>query len=115
MCSRACGARLRRKQAKARRDADLDGYRKAEVARQRDSRQRRREAVGRAPEKVARPPSTPSTAEVSRAERTAQVHAITSVIVANVERAASLSRAEFRRQVSRIVKEGAQNLGKACA
>jgi hypothetical protein len=112
MCSRACGARLRRKQAKARRDADLDGYRKAEVVRQRDSRRRRREAVTRAPEEVARPPST---GEVSRAEIAAQAHAIMSNIAANVNKAAALSRAEFRRQVSRIVKEGARELGKACA
>lgn len=112
MCSRACGTRLRRKQAKARRDADLEGYRKAEVVRQRDSRQRRREAGARAPEEIARPPST---GEVSRAELAAQVLAIMSNIAANVDRAAALSRAEFGRQVSRIVKEGAQDLGKACA
>lgn len=79
--------------------------------RQRDSRRRRREAGPRAPEVV----RAPSAGDVSRAELAAQVHAITSVIVTNVDRAAALSRAEFGRQVSRIVKEGAQNLGKACA
>lgn len=112
MCSRACGTRLRRRQAKARRDADLDGYREAEVERQRDCRRRRREAGPRAPKEVA---PAPSAGEVSRAELAAQVHAIMSHVAANVGRAAVLSRAEFGRQVSRIVKEGAQNLGKACA
>jgi hypothetical protein len=52
---------------------------------------------------------------MSRADFAAQVRAITLVIVANVDKAAALSRAEFGRQVVRIVKEGAQNLGRACA
>jgi hypothetical protein len=52
---------------------------------------------------------------MSRAEWSSQVRAITSVIVQNVDKAAALSRAEFGRQVARIVKEGAQILAKACA
>jgi hypothetical protein len=82
-------------------------------------RQRRERLVGSAalvPVAVAREVEAPPPGgEVSRAEFAAQVRAITSVIVANVDRAAALSRAEFGRQVSRIVKEGAANLGRACA
>jgi len=52
---------------------------------------------------------------MSRADFAAQVHAITSVIVQNVDRAAAVSRADFGRQVAKIVKEGVENLGRACA
>jgi hypothetical protein len=45
----------------------------------------------------------------------AQVRAITSVIVENVDKAAAVSRAEFGRQVAKIVKECVHNLGRACA
>ena len=52
---------------------------------------------------------------MSRAEFAAQVRAITSVIVQNVDKAAAVSRAEFGRQVAKIMKEGVDILGKACA
>jgi hypothetical protein len=52
---------------------------------------------------------------MSRAELSAQVLAITSVIVGNVDRAAAVSRADFGRQVAKIVREGIDILGKACA
>jgi hypothetical protein len=123
MCSRACGAHRRRAQALARRAADLEGHRDAERDRQRSHRQRVAEEVRAC---RAAPPAVeiPAVAAVedlrpaagmSRADFAAEVRAITLVIVANVDKAAALSRAEFGRQVVRIVKEGAQNLGRACA
>ena len=112
MCSRACGAHRRRTRAKERRGADLEGYRDAERERQRDRRRRRREGAASAPEEVCK---SVQVVEVSRAEFAAQVHAITSVIVQNVDKAAALSRAEFERQVVKIVREGVEILGKACA
>ncbi len=75
-CTRKCGTRHRRAQAKARRYADLETYRASERERQRAGRERRREGVASAgaPEKVE--PSALSGA-MSRAEWSAQVLAIT--------------------------------------
>ena len=95
-----------------RRAADLEGHREADRERQRESRRRRREKARSEPEKIG---GAVAPAALSRAEFAAQVHAITSIIVKNVDKAASLSRAEFERQVVKIVKEGVQILGKACA
>lgn len=113
-CTRKCGTRHRRAQAKARRYADLETYRASERERQRAGRERRREGVASAgaPEKVE--PSALSGA-MSRAEWSAQVLAITMVIVEKMDKVASLSRAEFGRQVAKIMKEGVNSLGKACA
>ena len=112
MCGRPCGAPRRRAQAKARRDADVAGYRESERKRQRERRRRCAERAASAPERRVKPPPR---AEMSRADFAAQLHAITSVIVQNVDRAAAVSRADFGRQVAKIVKEGVENLGRACA
>jgi hypothetical protein len=52
---------------------------------------------------------------MSRAEWAAQVRDITSVIVENVDKVAALSRADFGRQVTKIIREGVAILGKRCA
>jgi hypothetical protein len=110
MCSRACGTPRRRAQAKVRRVADLEASRAAERVRQRD--RRRREAAASVPERVEK---SAGSSALSRAEFAAQVRAITSVIVENVDKAAAVSRAEFTAQVVKIVKQCVHNLGRACA
>lgn len=121
MCSPKCGAKRRRDRAKARRDADVGVYRKAEARRQ--GRKRARDAEDLSP--TSRPdkeaPSAPEVAgrspdgPMSRAEWAAQVRDITSVIVENVDKVAALSRADFGRQVTKIIREGVAILGKRCA
>lgn len=58
---------------------------------------------------------TPFGGHLSRAEFVAQVLAIATVIVGNVDKAAAVSRAKWGRQVAKIVRECVHNLGKACA
>lgn len=122
MCSRECGAQRRRDQARERRDADVGAYRKAECKRQSRKRVRDRAGMGAAsaPDKGA--PTPPEVTEkpppggpMSRAEWAAQVRDITSVIVESVDKAAALSRADFGRQVTKIIRESVAILGRKCA
>lgn len=122
MCSRTCGARRRRDQAKERRDANVGAYRQEECKRQRRKRARDGEeadSLGPPDREVPSPPEVaekaPPGGPLSRAEWAAQVRDITSVIVENVDKAAALSRADFGRQVTKIIRESVAILGRRSA
>lgn len=118
MCSHACGAEVRRKQAKARRDADLEGFRADERERQATCRRNRALRAGRV-EDVPAVTTAPSREEpardVSRADWSAQVIEITSKTVRRMAREAAASRAEWAREVARIARESGAIRGGAGA
>ena len=118
MCSHACGTELRRKQAKARRDADLEGFRADERERQATCRRNRALRAGRVedvPAATRAPPREQSGRGVSRADWSSQVMEITSKTVERMAREAAVSRADWARQVARIARESGAIRGGAGA
>jgi hypothetical protein len=121
VCSAACRLVWRRRQAKQRRERDLEGHREADRARQQAWREARRAATGppESPRGRVTPPTSsrrvtpPSPRALSRAGIASQPHGTKEEILLAWDKAARLSRAGLAQDLAKILGEDAPILGQA--
>src|ERR1700690_1610089 len=113
VCSAAGRLVWRRRQAKQRRERDLEGHRGADRARQQAWREARRAATGppESPRGGGAPP--PSPGAPSRAGIASQAHGTKEEILLAWDKAARLSRAGLAQDLAKILGEDAPILGQA--